>query len=297
MKTNYNYAALALQLGYTGRQSGDQIVGLCPLHHDRKPSFSMNARTGMWTCFVNCGAGNFPQLVMKVQGITLARAYDWMLHNSAIVPIAPPKLTEEVEDDMRWLDHWNRTDRKLMPQWWFDRGFTWETAERFDMHWDDNTKQLIFPYYVMIEGDRQLLGTVTRNFERGPKYQNSPKLPRSKYLYGLAQHAGPLILICEGPTDAIWLKENGFPAAALLGLNMSAEHIILLNGFTEICLALDQDIDNQGQEATAKIEARLRNSGRLMTQLTSLQLPEGRKDVGECAPQELEEAVKNRRTM
>ena len=33
-------------------------TGLCPLHEDRHPSFSINLRSGGWVCFAGCGSGS-----------------------------------------------------------------------------------------------------------------------------------------------------------------------------------------------------------------------------------------------
>lgn len=40
------------------KQSGKQIISLCPFHGDRKPSFSVNTDTGMYNCFSCARRGN-----------------------------------------------------------------------------------------------------------------------------------------------------------------------------------------------------------------------------------------------
>ena len=281
----YDYAMLAKLLGIKGRLGTDQLVGLCPLHRDRKPSFSLNIHTGLWTCFSGCGAGSFTQLVSKINGVSIRQAHDWVLRNADIIPEPEP----EAPPDMAWRVRWHSIGRLELPQWWFDRGFTWEDADCWDIRWDEAQTQLVIPFY---HGD-ELLGTISRNLVREfPKYINSPKLPRSKYLFGLAQDAGPLILLVEGPLDAIWLVKNQIPSAALLGLNMSQDHILAMRGIREICLALDNDF--AGQTASYAICDALVASGRLLSQVTTLRLPKGIKDAGECPADELRRAVENR---
>ena len=294
---NYDYQELARQLGFTGRLSGDEILGRCPMpdHQDRSPSFSLNIVSGNWNCFSRCGGGGFISLIRATQGLGVIEAHDWLLRAASLMPVSNPtaiKVDITPVQDLRWLEHFKAIDRTIMPQWWFDRGFTWETAEYWDIRWDDDSKQLVIPFYTY-RGSPQILGTITRNFLRGPKYVNSPNLPRSEYLFGWAQPVGPLILCVESALDAIKLQELGYPAVALLGLNMSNKHAVMMNNFTEVCIALD--MDDAGIVAADSIKHRLLNSGRLMSQVTRLELPDGRKDVGECDQLELADALQNRR--
>ena len=294
-----DYGNLAKQLGIKGRVSGRQLVGNCPLHQDRRPSFSLNIDSGLYTCFSRCGSGTFTQLVSKILGCTITQSHDWILQTSSMMPVPNPEPEVEEKQDLRWLEYFNSLNRNVMPQWWFARGFTWETANEWDIRYCDERSQLVIPFcipYWMSGGiPRALLGTITRNFKREPKYQNSPKLPRSEYLFGLAQAQGNVILISEGACDCMWLAQNGYPSAALLGLNMSQDHIRLLHGFQEICLALDSD--EAGQIARDVIRYEFMESGRPFSQITELKLPKGRKDVGESTPEELREAFESRRPM
>jgi len=39
------------------RRSGKYLVGRCPFHHDKTPSFTVNPATGRWRCFGRCATG------------------------------------------------------------------------------------------------------------------------------------------------------------------------------------------------------------------------------------------------
>ncbi len=39
------------------RRSGKYLVGHCPFHHDKTPSFTVNPATGRWRCFGRCATG------------------------------------------------------------------------------------------------------------------------------------------------------------------------------------------------------------------------------------------------
>lgn len=282
----YNYEELANQLGITGRKSGQQLVGQCPLHQDTKPSFSLNIQSGLWTCFARCGAGNFSGLVHRIQGGTIAEAHDWMLQAQALMPVRNPSIPEPAPDtiDLRWMHKFQSISRSVLPQWWFDRGFTWDTANKWDIRYDEDAVQLIIPFYDRSPPgnwvDNLLRGTITRNLKTGPKYQNSPGLPRSKYLYGLTHRSGDIIYLTEGPLDCLAFADEGLPSAAILGVKLSDDHIKLLLGFSEICLALDND--EAGHQARDEITQRLFDSGRLSSQVTEFIYPASAKDPGEC---------------
>jgi len=45
---------------------GAELIGLCPFHNDRSPSFSGNSETGLWRCFAGCGSGNWRQFLERI---------------------------------------------------------------------------------------------------------------------------------------------------------------------------------------------------------------------------------------
>ena len=58
----FEYEIGVQKIKYTGSQG----LGLCPLHDDRKPSFSFNIDNGLWNCFSGCGSGNLYQLAERL---------------------------------------------------------------------------------------------------------------------------------------------------------------------------------------------------------------------------------------
>lgn len=45
---------------------GQEVIGLCPFHNDKTPSFSGNEVTGLWNCFAGCGSGNWSQFLSRL---------------------------------------------------------------------------------------------------------------------------------------------------------------------------------------------------------------------------------------
>lgn len=56
------------------RREGDSYVGLCPLHEETTPSFSLNARKGLWHCFGCNEGGNIIQFLQRMNGGSFQKA-------------------------------------------------------------------------------------------------------------------------------------------------------------------------------------------------------------------------------
>jgi len=67
------------------KRAGRNLVGLCPFHNEKTPSFSVNAERGFFHCF-GCGAGGTVfDFVMKVEGLTFAEALQSLARRYGIV--------------------------------------------------------------------------------------------------------------------------------------------------------------------------------------------------------------------
>jgi DNA primase len=60
------YLGAVPSLRFVGK---DEAKGLCPFHDDRRPSFSVNMREGVWFCHAGCGGGNIFQFLARYQGV------------------------------------------------------------------------------------------------------------------------------------------------------------------------------------------------------------------------------------
>lgn len=52
----------------------DRMVSLCPFHDDRKPSFSVDLKTGKFVCFACGKAGNYVSFRAELDGTSNADA-------------------------------------------------------------------------------------------------------------------------------------------------------------------------------------------------------------------------------
>ena len=70
----------------TLRRVGKRLVGLCPFHSDKSPSFYVNQETQRYKCF-GCGeGGNVVDFLMRIEGLTFLEAVEQLARKAGIEP-------------------------------------------------------------------------------------------------------------------------------------------------------------------------------------------------------------------
>lgn len=296
-----DYLGLAHELNIKGTLRGEEYRARCPLHDDSNPSFSVNTESGVWICFSKCGSGTFIELVEQVLGCNYQEAREWVESNGSRVTTT--RLIGSLQNQLfpvieaadtsvpGWVTAYESMTNEFMPQWLLDRGFTWRTIN----HWNLRYSPILDAVTIPVYWEEKLVGTITRNKNPNlPKYQNSPGLPRTEFLFGEISSSHRDIIICEGALDLLWLWQNGFNAMGLLGNELSLRQVQLLTNyrFGEVILALDND--EGGRYGKKKIIPQLSKHW-LPTQITEIQFPEDKKDPNDCSPELLQELYKIRK--
>jgi DNA primase len=57
------------------RRGAHELVGICPFHPEKSPSFEVNNTKGMWHCWGGCGGGDAMSFLMRADGLTFMEAY------------------------------------------------------------------------------------------------------------------------------------------------------------------------------------------------------------------------------
>lgn len=312
-----DYLALAKLLGISGRIAGNQLYGKCPLHSDKSPSFSLNVLTGEWTCHWGCGPNggrDFVKLVELVRGVSRWEARQWvkrgykqpdaqqlrasidtLLKQTAPLPLLAREETDEPSDAEAYF---NGLNGKLIPLAFLRRGFSWETIARWDIRYDTIRDRVVIP----VKDHRgKFHGTVSRLMNPPPgmgRYLNTPGMPKHQLLFGLwPQWTSRVIILVEGPLDAIWMQQNGWPAAATFGTELHPDQIALLHehGIGEVILMMDNpEVDEGGRKALPKARQHLVEAGYLLNQIYTVQYPEpdaqrpkGYKDANDCTAEQI----------
>ena len=72
--------------------SGTRLTSLCPFHDDRKASFSVDLKTGQYTCFACGKSGNYIDFIAEMRGISTKDAYKAILREHGV---AEPSSKDE----------------------------------------------------------------------------------------------------------------------------------------------------------------------------------------------------------
>ena len=66
------------------RRSGSRLVGLCPFHEDKTPSFFVNPQKQLWHCFGCKAGGDVFNFVEKTENLTFIEAARWLAQKAGI---------------------------------------------------------------------------------------------------------------------------------------------------------------------------------------------------------------------
>lgn len=157
-------------------------------------------------------------------------------------------------------------------------------------------RRLVIPFYQIETSD--LVGWQARVIEESgqPKYLTATGFRKSSQLYGMPGVTDRSeIVVVEGVTDAWRIGRN---AVALLGKSASLTQLNLLMALASKASALMVALDRDAETEAAQLIERLR--GQLSLRAVSTQVlrclpPDGRKDFGECRPEEVEPALRRAR--
>src|SRR5271170_4381457 len=93
IKSQVKVAELCREYGIELKPMGpDNLMGRCPFHDDREPSFGVTPSKNLWNCLAGCGGGDTIQLVMKKEGVSFRHAVEVLRQRLGIAPPPAPTL-------------------------------------------------------------------------------------------------------------------------------------------------------------------------------------------------------------
>lgn len=249
-KLDYAELCKELKIDLTS-QSGDNAIGLCPLHADTSASFSINVETGLWKCFnPSCSGGkggNYAQLHKLVTG----KAWEEPLE----VPLT------EVEGF-----HFTLKKTPLMMKWLHEaRGIAPDTVDRFKLGWDGD--RLTIPIFDEEGKCVNIRRHLCRKARKGGEPKTLSYAPGygSLKLFPIESLRSSDVLLCEGELDAILACQLGFEAVtgtAGAGSWKEAWTPLFAGKNVDVVYDIDQ-AGRQGADAICRrlkpVAARLRN--------------------------------------
>jgi DNA primase len=243
------------------RERGEWLDAFCPFHDDGKhPGFSIAAEGGGWVCRHTGKRGGIVELVVQIRGCSyvearaLVKRFGLRVDTAEVIARMFPRpagLTPPSDLD-EWAADFDRLPSEV-PRYFLQRGFSMETAARYDVRYDKERARMLFPVRDEI---KRLVGFVARRLPgegAGPKYQ----YPRGfrRCLFPLDHFWGTWAILVEGSLDAMWMMQHGLPALATLGPPTDVQVEWLIANTVKVTVMFDND--GPGREQTNVIVSKL----------------------------------------
>ena len=131
------------------KRRGSSMIGLCPFHNEKSPSFNVTPTRGIFKCF-GCGqAGNSVRFLMELEKMSYPEAIKYLAKKYQI-DVEEENQTDEVKQEMQereslflvnqWAASfysnqlWETENGKSVGLSYFkERGFTEETIRKFEL--------------------------------------------------------------------------------------------------------------------------------------------------------------------
>lgn len=131
------------------RRRGSNMIGLCPFHHEKTPSFNVNPARNIYKCF-GCGKGGDPvNFLMEHEHLSFPESLRWLARHYGIeveeVELTPEQTAEQQLADSLYItnefarDYYQRQlfdsdrGRSLGLSYFKKRGFREETIRKFGL--------------------------------------------------------------------------------------------------------------------------------------------------------------------
>ena len=236
--------------------NGAEILGHCPFHDDKNPSFQVNTQKRLFYCH-GCGAkGNLLDFVSQKETVSIREAAlllsQWfdVSPEKRIVPETPEKrnrpltFTLKLEQNHPYLK---------------ERGLDAEVINFFGLGYCNQglmKNRIAIPIHdeqgELVAYAGRWAGGVLPNGEA--KYMLPRGFKKSRVLFNLHRVTGAKVLvIVEGYWSVFRLHQLGIPAIALMGRTLSKvqEALLIASKVSHLILMLDGD--DAGREAQDKI--------------------------------------------
>ena len=299
-----------VNLFYKMFDSGDDVMVCCPYHkegQERRPSAGIRKADGLLHCLACGKTVGIDEMIANCFGYSDPTwGYRWLLQNFAVVKIENRKeITYDISRGKKLIKKQSEsvTEEELdsyryIHPYMYERGLTDEIIEYFDIGYDKATDSITFPVRdwhsdtfgrTLFVAKRQIK---TKRFDL-PKNMEKP-------LYGLYEVWNMLthdyssnettgvigfeeIYVCEGLFDCLRLWCNGKCAVAGFGCLYSDYQMKLLAALPTRKLVLAFDNDQAGKSGAERVRKAVKY--KLITEVI---LPPGRKDIGECTDEEIQ---------
>lgn len=280
-----------------GEVDTDYIV-FCPFHHNRNtPAAEVDKEKGTFFCFACRHVCSLHEYYMQVTGksmfeaLRIIKKYETDIDLLEVIDRQMEEKPEYVLFDSATIDrlHQQALDSPRAREYFAGRGIV--NLETYLLGYSETQDMVTIPQYD--PSGTIPVGFVARSIE-GKDFKNTPKLPKSKILFNLHRvRNADKVYVVESSFDAIRLHQQGVPAVATLGANVSIKQCDLLRKYFNQVIVIG-DNDEAGKMMGEKVLTQLESRAIIVS------LPERFKDIGELTDTDitkLHEKVSNPLTL
>jgi DNA primase len=265
-----------------------EYIVFCPFHNNyRTPAAEVNKEKGTFFCFSCQTSKSLVEVVMFVtqKGYFEAlRFIDSMATETDVVGLINKSLIAEPDykpyDDLliRRL-HSQALESPRAMRYFEGRRISEGSVKTHLLGYSNNQDMVTIPIYN--PDGSIMVGFVARSIE-GKEFKNTPGLPKSKILFNLHRaKKHDSVYVVESSFDAIRLDQNGIPAVATLGANVSRAQTDLLTKYFNNAIIIG-DNDDAGKGMQEKILERLGKRA------TLINIPSRFKDIGDMTDDDIQ---------
>jgi len=267
--------------------SGNEYLGLCPLHTETRPSFYVNAEKNLFHCH-GCGCGGdlirfvqvYSKLSFRDSVALLTREWDALTGDDGILRDTVAFYQHQLQHHREALDYLHQRglrDPEILRQlqlgyapgaslrghllsvcgYRFDRLVNLGLINRQGK--DCFFHRIIFP----CRNQGRIVNLYGRSTGQPPPHRFLPRSKGGLVAWGSIQSAPSTILV-EGLFDLAVLWQAGFRnTTSALGCHLTADQFNQLcdNPSRQVFIAFDSDVNAAGQRAALKLARQLHASG------------------------------------
>lgn len=256
------------------------FIVFCPYHNNyRTPAGEISKQHGTFFCFSCHESKSLVEFVMHVTKKSYFECIRFikMFETDSNIIDAIDRILDDTPEfkpfDELLIKRLNQAVLNPRPTWYFEsRRINTTSMSKFYLGYSEKQDMVTVP--IQTPDGSMFVGFVARSIE-GKEFKNTPGLPKSKVLFNLHRvKKYNEVYVVESSFDAIRLDQNGIPAVATLGSNVSRSQIdLLLKYFNNIIVIGDNDDagKNMQQNILDKVGKRA----------TLISIPTRFKDIGE----------------
>ena len=223
--------------------------GLCPFHREKTPSFSIDRKNNIFTCF-GCGETGvvitFASKIKEVEPLEAAKLLAEMFH----IDIDDCSKRTSIKDYLKaCIKDADKTD------YFQKRGLTKETVKKYCLGYDVKRNAIVLPYSSELRYYQTRSISDKKFYKPTNEEAGAEPLFNRKALWGTSKEP---VFIVESPLCALSIMQCGGISVSLCGVggaNKFVKEVKSKKPNAPLVLCLDND--EPGQKASASLEKEL----------------------------------------